>query len=163
LVDGVLAGFYMGHAPTLVGDGKKTIRQLVEDLDSKRYDRVLPIRISKELHDHIKRSGFVIDDILPFGVSLPLSHRVGRLFGGETIEMVDTLHPSFIPIFKKASQIAGLSVVGFDAIIPEPTKPAGSQRWGIIECNTLPFIDLHYYALEGKPRNIAGMIWDLWD
>ena len=56
----------------------------------------------------------------------------------------------------------GLMVAGFDSIIPDPTQPADSQHWGIIECNTLPFIDLHYYALEGKPQNIAGMIWDLW-
>ena len=76
--------------------------------------------------------------------------------------MVNELHPSFIPIFKKAYDVVGLSVVGFDAIIPDPTKPANSQRWGIIECNSLPFIDLHYYALEGKPKNIAGMIWDMW-
>jgi cyanophycin synthetase len=161
-VNGVLAGFYKGQAPTLVGDGKKTIRELIEEKDSKRQGRVEPIRVSKELHDHILRSGFAISDILPKGISLPLTYRVGRLFGGRTIEMWSDLHPSFIPIFEKAAKTVGLSVVGFDAIIPDPTKPASSDRWGIIECNSLPFIDLHYYALEGKPKNIAGMIWDMW-
>ncbi len=163
LVNGILAGFYKGHAPTLIGDGKRTIQELIEEKNSKRQIRVEPIRISKELYDHILRSGFTISDILPKGVSLSLTHRIGRLFGGRTVEMIDDLHPSFIPIFEKATKIVGLSVVGFDAIIPDPTKPAHSQRWGIIECNSLPFIDLHYYALEGKPRNIAGMIWDMWN
>lgn len=162
LVNGILAGFYKGQAPILVGDGEKTIKELIEDVDKKRKSRVEPIRISKELHDHISRSGFRIHDVLPVGVSLSLTHRIGRLFGGRTVEMVDDLHPSFIPIFQKAAKVVGIPVVGFDAIIPDPTKPADSQRWGIIECNSLPFIDLHYYALEGKPRNIAGMIWDLW-
>ena len=100
---------------------------------------------------------------MPVGVSLSLTHRIGRLFGGKTIEMIDDLHPSFIPILTKAAKIVGLSVVGFDCIIPDPSKEEVSQKWGIIECNSLPFIDLHYYALEGKPRNIAGMIWDLWE
>ena len=162
-VNGVLAGFYRGQAPTLEGDGKKTIKELIEEKDKNRHSRVEPIRISKELHDHIARLGFTIDDILPEDFSLILSHRVGRLFGGKTMEMLDDLHPSFIPILKKAEKIVGLSVVGFDCIIPDPTKDAGSQKWGIIECNSLPFIDLHYYALEGKPKNIAGMIWDLWN
>ncbi|TSC77717.1 MAG: cyanophycin synthetase [Parcubacteria group bacterium Gr01-1014_24] len=162
LVGGVLAGFYKGHAPTLIGDGQKTIRELIEEKDSQRHKRVEPIRISKELHDHILRSGFTIHDILPAGVCLSLSHRIGRLFGGTTKEMLDDLHPSFVPILKEAAKIVGLSVVGFDCIIPDPTKDASSQKWGIIECNSLPFIDLHYYALEGKPRNIAGMIWDMW-
>ncbi|MSU44718.1 hypothetical protein EXS45_00845 [Candidatus Nomurabacteria bacterium] len=163
LVDGVLAGFYKGTAPTLVGDGKKTIRELIIEADSKRQTRVLSIRISKELHDHISRSGFKVDDILPIDIPLSLSHRIGRLFGGRTKEMIEDLHPSFIPILKKAAKIVNLSVVGFDCIIPDPSIDEASQKWGIIECNSLPFIDLHYYALEGKPKNIAGMIWDLWN
>ena len=162
LVGGTLAGFYKGQAPTLFGDGKKTIKELIEDMDKKRESRVEPIRISKELHEHISRSGFTMSDILPAGANLSLTHRMGRLFGGKTIEMIDALHPSFIPIFEKAAKVTGLSVVGFDAIIPDPYSDQASQKWGIIECNTLPFIDLHYYALEGKPKNIAGMIWDLW-
>lgn len=162
-VNGALAGFYKGQASSLIGDGKKTIRELILEKDSLRPSRVEPIRINKELHDHISRSGFRIDDILPKGVSISLTHRIGRLFGGRTVEMIDDLHPSFIPILNKAAQVVGLNVVGFDAIIPDPTKSAETQAWGIIECNSLPFIDLHYYALEGKSRNIAGMIWDLWN
>lgn len=162
LVDGVLGGFYKGHAPTLIGDGKKTIRELIEEKDKKRESRVEPIRMGKELYDHILRSGFTVSDILPIGVSLPLTHHVGRLFGGTTREMIQDLHPSFIHIFEKAAKIVDLSVVGFDCIIPDSTMDAYSQKWGIIECNSLPFIDLHYYALEGKPKNIAGMIWDMW-
>ncbi len=163
LVDGVLAGFYKGHAPTLIGDGNRTILELIEEKDNTRHDRVERIRISKELHDHIFRSGFTVHDILPKGVSLSLSHRIGRLFGGITKEMIDDLHPSFIPVLEEAANIVGLAVVGFDCIIPDPTQHADSQKWGIIECNSLPFIDLHYYALEGVPRNIAGMIWDMWN
>ena len=161
MVSGVLAGFYRGSVPNIVGDGQKTIKELIEEKNQTQIDRYR-VRILDELHDHIARSGFTIRDVLPKGVSLSLSHRAGQLFGGRTKEMIDDLHPSFIPILEKATKIVDLSVVGFDAIIPDPTKPADSQHWGIIECNTLPFIDVHYYALEGKPRNIAGMIWDLW-
>ncbi len=162
LVNGVLAGFYQAQAPAITGDGKKTIKELIEEKDTKRNSRVERINISEELHSHIARSGFSISDILPNGVPLSLTHRMGRLFGGTTREMFDELHPSFVPILEKAAKITGLSVVGFDCIVPDPTKDQASQRWGIIECNSLPFIDLHYYALEGKPKNIAGMIWDMW-
>jgi cyanophycin synthetase len=162
LVGGVLAGFYRGQAPFIVGDGKKTIQKLIEEKDAARKSRVEIVPISDELHGYIGRSGFVIDDILPADVRLFLSHHVGRLFGGTTKEMIDDLHPSFIPILEQAAAVTGLAIAGFDCIIPDPTADASSQRWGIIECNTLPFIDLHYYALEGRPRNIAGMVWDLW-
>ncbi len=162
LVGGILAGFYKGQAPSIVGDGKKTILELISEKDEHRSDRVQAIRHGEELYHTIARAGYSIDDVLPHGTHIILTHRNGRLFGGTTKEMIDELHPSFVPILENAARVVGLSVVGFDCIIPDPTKPADEQRWGIIECNTLPFIDLHYYALEGKPRNIAGMIWDLW-
>ena len=163
LINGVLAGFYKGRAPFVIGDGIRTIRELIEEKDKTRPNRVERIWIGRELDNHIARAGFTLDDVLPKGMSLSLSHRAGRLFGGTTKEMIDELHPSFIPILEQAAQTVELAVAGFDCIIPDPTKPASTQRWGIIECNSLPFIDLHYYALEGKPRNIAGMIWDLWN
>lgn len=162
-VNGVLAGFYKGSASFVVGDGVSTVRELIEKKDNTRPERVERVWIDQELEEHILRAGFTLDDVLPQGISLILSHRVGRLFGGTTREMIDELHPSFIPVLEKAAQTVLLAVAGFDCIIPDPTQSASEQRWGIIECNSLPFIDLHYYALEGKPRNIAGMIWDLWD
>lgn len=163
LVGGRLAGFYMGQSPFVVGDGVHTIHELIKEKDEKRNKRIEVININEELHAHIARSGFKLNDVLEKGVTLKLTHRTGRLFGGETKEMIDELHPSFVPFLEKAAKVVGLSVIGFDCIIPDPTKDESTERWGIIECNTLPFIDLHYYALEGKPRNIAGMIWDLWD
>ncbi len=160
-IGGTLAGFYRGSVPRVVGNGRNTVRELIEEKNRAQIDRY-HVRMVNELFDHIARFGYGIDDVLPAGVELLLSHRAGQLFGGATKEMIDELHPSFVPIIEKAAKVVGLSVIGFDCIIPDPTKDAASQKWGIIECNTLPFIDVHYYALEGKPRNIAGMIWDLW-
>lgn len=162
-VKGELMGFYKGSVPYVVGDGEKTVRELILEKDEKRPSRVEKIFITEEMQDQILRSGFAIDSVLPQGMRLPLTHRTGRLFGGLTKEMLDELHPSFIPILNEAAKIVDLAVIGFDCIIPDPTRDAGEQKWGIIECNTLPFIDLHYYALEGKPKNIAGKIWDLWN
>ena len=54
-------------------------------------------------------------------------------------------------------------VVGFDLIMEDPTEDPETQRIGIIECNSLPFIDLHYFALEGPVINLAENVWDLWN
>ncbi len=163
LVRGKLWGFYRGGAPFVMGDGKKNVRELILEKDENRPDRVEKVLVNDELQNHILRSGFKMDAILPKGKILSLSHRTGRLFGGATREMLDELHPSFVPVIERAASVVNIPVIGFDCIVPDPAKDAGSQRWGIIECNTLPFIDLHYYALEGKPKNIAGAIWDMWN
>ncbi len=162
-VDGKLMGFYRGMAPFVIGDGMKTIGELVAEKDARRHERVEQVLINREMREHIMRLGFDVDTVLPAGLRLALTHRTGRFFGGMTEEMLDKLHPSFAPILGRAAEVVGMPVMGFDCIIPDPTEDASTQRWGIIECNTLPFIDLHYYALFGKPKNIAGAIWDLWE
>jgi len=161
-VDGKLMGFYRGVSPFVVGDGIKSIEQLIGDKDEHRHERVEKVQVNQEMKDYVARLGFNMNDVLPQGVRLSLTYRTGRLFGGTTREMLDELHPSFLSILNEAAAVVDLPVIGFDCIVPDPTKDANTQRWGIIECNTLPFIDLHYYALEGKPKNIAGAIWDMW-
>lgn len=162
LVDGKLLGFYRASVPTVIGDGVSNIQKLIEEKNKNKNERVGEVEINKEILDYIGRSGFTLETIPKVLEKVQLTYRTGRLFGGITKEMLDELHPSFIPILEKVSKIVGLGVAGFDCIVPEPTMDADSQRWGIIECNTLPFIDLHYYALDGKPKNIAGAIWELW-
>jgi cyanophycin synthetase len=96
------------------------------------------------------------------GITLKLSAKTGRMYGGYTEEMLPTVHPKMHEIFKKAGEIVSAPVVGFDLIIENPIKDPALQRWGIIECNSLPFIDLHYFALEGTPINLAKNVWNLW-
>lgn len=163
IVDGKLCGFYRAGVPTIVGNGRSTIQELIEEKNKTKNERIGEVEINTEIIDHIARSGFTLKSIPKEGEKIPLTYRTGRLFGGLTHEMLDELHPSFVPILEKVGSIVGLGVAGFDCIVPEPTEEADSQRWGIIECNTLPFIDLHYYALEGKSKNIAGAVWDLWE
>ncbi len=163
VVDGTLAGFYRAGAPYVVGDGIHTIAELIEEKNKLRHERVEAITLSAEMHEYITRAGYTLHSILEKDTELPLTHRTGRFYGGTTKEMIDELHPSFVAPIIEAARVLNLSVVGFDVIVPDPTKDAASQRWGIIESNTLPFIDLHYYALEGTTKNIAGMIWDLWE
>ena len=65
-------------------------------------------------------------------------------------------------IFEYTSRLISAPVLGFDLIIKDPTLDPDTMKWGIIECNSLPFIDLHYFALEGTPINLAEKVWDLW-
>jgi D-alanine-D-alanine ligase-like ATP-grasp enzyme len=162
VVDGKLAGFYRGSVPEILGDGVHTVSELIEIKNKNRPDRIGEVEITSEINDYISRAGFTLNSIPKLGEQVKLTHRTGRLHGGITHEMIDELHPSFVPILEKAGKTTRLAIAGFDCIVPDPLSDANSQKWGIIECNTLPFIDLHYYALKGKPRNIAGMIWDLW-
>lgn len=162
VVGGKLAGFFAAFPPTIVGDGVSTVSQLIEKSNASVPERVQPIALSDEHLAFIKREGYSLDSILEAGTSLPLSHRTGRLFGGSTRELLDSVHPKLRAVAERAAQVLDVPVVGFDLIIPDPEADPDLQQWGIIEANSLPFIDLHYLPLYGTPSNPAAQVWDLW-
>lgn len=162
VIDGKLVGFYRADQPQVVGDGVMNIEQLIEAKNKTRRERVSEIVVNQDLKDFIARNGYNVQSILPLGVVLNLSAKTGRMYGSYTKEMFPEVHPKMHEIFEAAGRLCDAPVLGFDLIMEDATKDPDTQRWGIIECNSLPFIDLHYMALEGEPINLAKNVWDLW-
>ena len=169
VVAGKLSGFFRADPPQITGDGKQTIKQLIEEKniqknnDPLKKEKLGDIAINDDLISFIARLGYTLESIPPHNLTLDLSAKTGRLYGGYTREMLDEVHPKMHEIFARAGKAIQAPIVGFDLIIERPTEDPDTQTWGIIEANSLPFIDLHYFALEGKPNNIAIAIWDVWE
>jgi D-alanine-D-alanine ligase-like ATP-grasp enzyme len=163
VIDGKMVGFYRADQPYVEGDGVRTVRDLIEAKNISRRERVSEVIINKDLEDFIGRKGYTLDSILPTGEVLHLSAKTGRMYGSYTKEMLPEVHPNMHRIFEHAGRVCNAPVLGFDLIMEDATKDPSSQRWGIIECNSLPFIDLHYMALEGEPIDLAKNVWDLWE
>lgn len=167
VIDNTLVGFFRADPPQVTGDGVHTVGELVAEKNEKRKasgdDRLSNIEITDDTVSFIARYGHTLESILADGSVLDLSAKTGRMYGGYTREMLPEVHPKMHEIFARAGETVSASIVGFDLIIPDPKADPDTQTWGIIECNSLPFIDLHYYALEGTPINLAKNIWDLWE
>lgn len=151
LVDGKLVGFLAGEQPKIVGDGLQTIAQLVSH-NSK-------IKVNEEF---VVRQGLTMESVLSFGQVLELSEKIGLAYGGNAIEMLQQIHPKLKQIIENTHKFINVPVVGYDIIIPDATVDPDIQKWGFIEANSLPFINLHHTPAEGEPVNVAGFIWDLW-
>lgn len=162
VIDGELVGFFRGDPPQITGDGEKSIREQIEEKNATRHERLSEILINEDLINFIKRQGYTLENVLPQGTTINLSAKTGRMYGSYTKEMLSEVHPSIRTIFKKAGELVEAPVSGFDLIIEDPTQDPENQKWGIIECNSLPFIDLHYFALEGPKINLAENVWNLW-
>lgn len=161
-VDGALRGFFQGDAPTVVGDGHSTIRELVVKANQARHERVGEIVLSTEHERFLAQRGFAFDSVLDAGITVPLTHRTGRLSGGRTRELLGFEHPKLRAYLVRAAEALGVPIVGFDLIIRDPEADPDTQDWGVIEANSLPYIDLHYLPLKGEPSNVAAAVWDLW-
>jgi D-alanine-D-alanine ligase-like ATP-grasp enzyme len=161
-VDGKLVGFFRADPPSVTGDGHSTIEELVKEKNKNKHERMGNIVIDSDALDFLARQTLGIHTVLEDGKKVNLSAKTGRFFGGYTKEMLPEVHPKMHEIFEKAAKIVDIPVAGFDLIIGDPAADPDTQRWGIIECNSMPYIDLHFFALEGKPINIAEYVWDLW-
>src|SRR3989338_4766278 len=163
LVGGKLVGFFSGFSPKITGDGISTIAELILKKNKNKPDKVDDVIITKEHNEYLARSGYTVNSVLEKDKTISVVSRTGRFFGGETYEHLGDIHPKLKEILEKTKNAVNVPVVGYDLIIENPEINPDNQKWGIIEANSLPFIDLHYFALYGEPVNIAKYIWDLWE
>ena len=165
LIGGKLVGVIKRDQPEVIGDGVHTLRWLMEE-ENKRPERkgpiFHPITVDKETEKELKRENITMDDIPEKGRVVTFSQKTSRGCGGTTTEMTDVVHPENVAMLEHVGKFLDDPLVGVDFIIEDVTKSwKEEQHCGIIECNSLPFIDLHHYPLFGKPNNVAGKLWDL--
>ncbi len=163
VINNKLVGFFQANPPQITGDGIRSVQEIITQQNKNRPEKIGEIKISADTLSFIDRFGLTLESILPLGTTIDLTAKTGRFYGGYTKEMLPEIHPKLHDYFSRASIATDASIVGFDVIILDPKADPDEQRWGIIECNSLPFIDLHYFAFEGPRLNIAENIWDLWE
>jgi D-alanine-D-alanine ligase-like ATP-grasp enzyme len=165
LVGGKLVGVVKRDQPEVKGDGTRTLRELMEE-ENKRPERNGPIFhkiiVDKETETELKRENITMSDIPKKDRVVTFSQKTSRGCGGTTTEVTDIVHPDNIKMLEQVGKFLKDPLVGVDFIIEDITKSWQEEKHcGIIECNSLPFIDLHHYPLFGQPNNIAGKLWDL--
>jgi cyanophycin synthetase len=151
--------------PTIVGDGVHTVRELTE-IENKNPKREGPIfhhiTLDADTDEEIKRQGLTWDAIPAVGRVVTLSQKVGRGSGGITRDVTDITHPDNKELFEKIGRVLADPLVGVDFIIQDIDRSWKDQKaCGVIECNSLPFIDLHHYPYAGQVRDAAGALWNL--
>ncbi len=160
LIDGKLAGVLGGHPPRVTGDGEHTIRELIAIKNQNRSDLIHDFIITEYTPEFLSRTGRTLDDVLPVGETIDLTEKIGVSYGGHSFEITEETHPETKRILEEAAAAVGDPMIGFDFIIEDIAGSPHGQKWGIIECNGLPFINLHHDPVEGKPQNVAKRVWD---
>lgn len=162
-INGEVVGILRGDPPRITGDGVSSIKKLIALKNKNKHPEVANVMITSHLEKFLDRQGYTFKSILKKGLTIDLSEKIGTSYGGYRVEEISITHPKTIDYIKKAGDAMKAPIVGFDFIIEDITSDPDSQKWGIIEANSLPFIDLHHFPLEGEPINAAAKVWDLWD
>jgi cyanophycin synthetase len=161
MIDGRLRGVLGGDPPRVTGDGVKTIAELVTIKNTLKVAPVKDIPVTPVTLDFLARSGYTLGTVLPAGTTIDMTEKIGVSYGGSSYEITDETHPAIKEVLEAAAKVVGDPLLGFDFIIADVTKDPKDQKWGIIECNGVPFINLHHMPLIGKTNNVAQYVWDM--
>ena len=165
LVNEKVAGVIRREPPFVLGDGIVTIRELIE-AENKNPKRQGPtfhmLRMDEDVKKELERQNRSLDSIPKKDEIIFLSTHISRFYGGSTSNVTNRVHPDNIKLFEHIGETLGDSLVGVDFIIGDMELSWKVQSLcGVIECNSLPNIDLHHDVLYGENFDAAGYLLDL--
>ena len=167
VVDGRMVALAERVPAHVVGDGERTVRQLVDatNADPRRgigHEKVLTrIKVDAAAEELVRSQGFGIDDVPPAGAQVLLTLTGNMSTGGISIDRTSDAHPDNVEIAEQAAQVVGLDVAGIDFIAPDITQPVREVGGAIVEVNAAPGFRMHTHPTEGEPQYVAKPVVDL--
>ncbi|MDI2882333.1 bifunctional glutamate--cysteine ligase GshA/glutathione synthetase GshB [Clostridioides difficile] len=157
-----VAGILHRVPANAVGDGEKSIRELIEiknqsPLRGNGYKTPLEkIDLDENAALFLKHRGLDFDYIPKKNEVVYLRENSNISTGGDSIDYTDDIPKRFKDIAVKSSQAIGSNICGVDMMIDDYTNE--NSEYGIIELNFNPAIHIHSYPYIGTEREIAKEI-----
>ena len=151
----------------VIGDGKSTIQQLVDEVnkDERRgygHEKVLTeISINSLTIELLKENGMTPETIVPKGEFVKLKSTANLSTGGTAEDVTDLIHPYNIFMAERISKIIGLDICGIDIMAHDLTKPLNESGGAVLEVNAGPGFRMHIQPTDGLPRNVGGHVVDM--
>ncbi len=153
--------------PLVVGDGRHTIRELIELLneDQRRgedHEKPLTsVKIDSTLIQCISHKGYVLESVLESGKSLYLRENGNLSTGGISLDYTDRISPINKDLCIRAAKAIGLDICGIDICCEDISIPLEEQGGVVLEVNSAPGLRMHHYPYIGKERDVAGAVVDM--
>jgi cyanophycin synthetase len=141
--------------PRIYGNGKNTIRELIEKKQLKNKRKT---NFDSILNNILKDQKAVLNTILKKGQELFIKNMSCLAEGGETRDMTKLIHPEIKKICVRASKATEKNLAGVDLICDDITIHPNKQKIGILEINGKPDIYIHYNPTYGKTQNVVREI-----
>jgi cyanophycin synthetase len=151
----------------VVGDGKSTISELIEETnrDPRRgegHANILTrIELDRTSWQLLERQGFTLDTVLDSGEVCYLKATANLSTGGIAIDRTDDIHPENIWIAQRVAKIIGLDIAGIDIVTSDISRPLRETDGVIVEVNAAPGFRMHFCPSQGLPRNVAEPVIDM--
>lgn len=162
-----VAGILHRVPANIVGDGEKTIRELVEMknrsyLRGTHYEKPLQkIKLGDIEALLLSNQGKDFDYIPKKDEIVYLRENSNISTGGDSIDFTDDIPQVYKDIAVKAAKSANVTFCGVDIMIDDIKNENPKGNYAVIEINFNPAIHIHCYPAVGKNRKIGDKILDV--
>ena len=161
VIEGKTEAVLLRVPANVVGDGKHTIRELVEqkNSDSLRGDAkktpLKKIELGEIEKLQLSEQGLNFDSILAVNEVAYLRENSNISTGGDSVDMADEVHESYKELAVEIANAMMAKVCGVDLIISDIKEEVSATNYGVIEANFNPMMMMHIYPHSGKSRRLS--------
>ncbi len=153
-LDGELLDAVVRNAPVIKGDGRSTIRDLIAAENERRRRRGAaaggsPIEADDEVLNTLRAGGYSLRSVPPAGACVRVKTVVNENRGEDNESATARLCPAVIEESAAAVAAIGVRLAGVDLITSDPGIPLREAGGAIVDVNTGPGLQHHYYNRSG--------------
>lgn len=148
-------------SPHVVGDGKSTVRELIEAENSRRRQQgdttlsLFLLDVDQECRATLAAQSLGLASRPDNGQKVMVKRVVNQNAAKENVEITDQVHPSILETGAKASTHLGLELSGVDVLTTDISRPLADTGGVINEINSTPGLHHHYLTAQKRDPEIA--------
>ena len=164
VLDGKVPAILLRTPANVVGDGQKSIKELVAEKnedplrgEEKHRSPLERIELGELEQLMLKAQGYTIESIPELNTVVYLRENSNISTGGDSIDVTDEIDDSYKQAAIDMSEIIGAKVSGIDLIIPDTTLRSTKDHLGytVLEANFNPAMHMHAFVYKGKGRRLT--------
>ncbi|MCK5726935.1 MAG: hypothetical protein KAH22_08945 [Thiotrichaceae bacterium] len=149
--------------PLLIGNGKDSIKQLIQQeniqrLQSELVTALSPLKITEECRLSLARQQFKLSDVMPQGRAFEVMKVVNWNAAPQNHIVREQVHPEIIAMGQNAVQQLRVELAGVDIMAQDISSPLDQNNGVINEINTTPGLHHHDLVAERDQRIQVGAL-----
>ena len=152
-------------AAEVVGDGARTVAQLVDDVNADprrgtaQFSRLKVLRLDDTARECLTEQGLETNSVPARGRSVWLRRIANVSVGGTAVDVTAEVHPDNRSLAERAARVVGLDIAGIDLLCPDISRSWREVGGAICEINAQPGLRVHW--LVDPDRDLEGEILDI--
>ncbi|MEZ0391228.1 MAG: cyanophycin synthetase [Pseudobdellovibrionaceae bacterium] len=147
--------------PSVIGDGKRQIQELIESLNQSPSRQaghgglLSKIEIDEVLIETLQKQGWNLDSVPKKNQFVLLRPNANLSSGGTARDVTDLVHPEVKSLCERIARLVDLDICGIDLISLDLAASLENSNLRVIEVNAGPGLRMHLAPTEGQVRNVG--------